>query len=129
MDAVVWTVIGMIAAILTSFGFVPQVRKMWRRRSVGDVSVGTFFQFTAGATLWNIYGVSRSDPVVIGANVITFLTVFTGLILFYRYKEKKAKGVIHGTILGAQEIGADPILVVRESARGLIKAAAETAWM
>ena len=41
MDAVVWTVIRTIAAILTSFGFVPQVRKMWRRRSVGDVSVGT----------------------------------------------------------------------------------------
>ena len=55
---------------------------------------------------------SCSDSVVIGANVITFLAVFTGLMLFYRYKEKKAKGVIHETILSAQEIGADLSLVV-----------------
>jgi MtN3 and saliva related transmembrane protein len=126
MDTIVWTVIGTIAAILTSFGFVPQVRKMWKRRSVGDVSIVTFLQFTAGVTLWAIYGVSRGDPVIIGANVVTFVTLSIGLMLFYRYREKKAKGMIHGAVLAAQEIGVDPNLAAREAARGLVRAAAET---
>lgn len=126
MNPIIWTVVGITAAILTSFGFVPQVRKMWKRRSVGDVSIVTFFQFTAGVTLWAIYGVSRGDPVIIVANVVTFVTLSIGLILFYRYKEKKAKGMIHGAILAAQEIGVDPNLAAREAARGLVRAAAET---
>jgi len=126
MNTIVWTVIGVVAAILTSFGFVPQVRKIWKRRSVGDVSIVTFFQFTAGAILWTIYGVSRSDVVVIGANITSFITVSIGLLLYYRYRDKKAKGMIHGAVLAAQEMGIDPNVAVREAVKGLVRAAAET---
>ena len=124
--AIVWTVIGIVAAVLTSFGFVPQVRKMWKRRSVGDVSIGTFGQFTAGVILWAIYGMSRGDPVIIGANIVSLATLVVGLTLYYRYRGKKAKGIIHSTVLSAQEMGIDPQLVARESAKGLVKAVAES---
>ena len=93
MDAIVWTMLGTIAAILTSFGFVPQVMKMWRRRSVGDVSKETFFQFTAGVSLWAIYGLSRGDLVLIIANLLTLATLVIGLGLFYRFRTIRAKEI------------------------------------
>jgi MtN3 and saliva related transmembrane protein len=120
---ILWTVVGTAGAVLTSFGFVPQVRKIWRRRSVGDVSAGTLFQFATGATLWTVYGLGRGDAVIIGANIITFITVFAGLVLFYRYREKKAKGIIHSNILAAQDSGVDPTITAHENARGLVKIA------
>jgi len=90
MNPIVWTAVGTIAAILTSFGFVPQIRKMWQRRSVDDISIGTFFQFTAGVSLWTIYGVSRADMIIICANLVTLVILIGGLILYYRFRTAKA---------------------------------------
>jgi MtN3 and saliva related transmembrane protein len=90
MNPIVWTAVGTIAAILTSFGFVPQIRKMWQRRSVDDISIGTFFQFTAGVFLWAIYGVFRADMIIICANLVTLVSLISGLILYYRFRTAKA---------------------------------------
>jgi MtN3 and saliva related transmembrane protein len=88
MDLTVWTIIGIIAALLTSFSFVPQVRKMWLRKSAKDVSNLTMFQLLIGCTLWLVYGISRQDPVIIGANVVGVATLAIALILYYRYHVK-----------------------------------------
>ena len=37
-----WYLIGTVAALLTTFGFVPQVIKMLRTKSVKDISLPTF---------------------------------------------------------------------------------------
>ena len=65
-----WTIIGVVAASFTSFGFVPQVRKMWRRRSARDVSPVTFMQMIAGYSLWLTYGLVRHDIIIVTANCI-----------------------------------------------------------
>ncbi|NYT21226.1 MAG: hypothetical protein GKC07_05430, partial [Methanomicrobiales archaeon] len=51
-----WLLIGILAALLTMFGFVPQLMKMYRTKSVSDVSLGTLCQFTTGVSLWAVYG-------------------------------------------------------------------------
>ena len=83
-----WTIIGIIAALLTSFSFVPQVRKMWRRKSAKDVSNVTMFQMGLGCILWFIYGISLTDYVIIGANVVGITSLVLGLVLYYRYHVK-----------------------------------------
>jgi MtN3 and saliva related transmembrane protein len=85
MDFTFWTIIGIIAALLTSFSFVPQVRKMWRRKSAKDVSHVTMFQLMIGCALWLVYGISRHDPVIIGANIVGIAILIAGIILYYRY--------------------------------------------
>ena len=85
----IWTVIGIIAALLTSFSYVPQVRKMWRRKSVGDVSNITIFQMSLGCILWLIYGISRTDFIIICANVVAIVTLIIGVVLYYRYRVKE----------------------------------------
>ena len=125
MDEIIWTVIGGIAACLTTFGFVPQILKMWRGKSVGDVSVITFYQFTAGVTLWAIYGYSRQDPIIISANVVALATLIVALTLYYRYKTGPLQRLMLLTLRTAQEIGSDATIAVRRSSYGLIKEVAE----
>jgi MtN3 and saliva related transmembrane protein len=88
VDFEVYTIIGVVAALLTSFSFVPQVRKMWRRKSAKDVSHITMFQLMTGCVLWLVYGILRQDPVIIGANIVGIAILIAGLALYYRYHAK-----------------------------------------
>lgn len=125
MSATIWTCIGTGAALLTSFGFLPQVLKMWQRRSVGDVSVTTLGQFTMGVILWALYGLYLRDAVVVGANVVTLGTLLVGLALFFRFRHAPASGFVQGALRGAEDMGVDPIVAIRDSAKGLIHATVE----
>ena len=89
MNGIIWTIVGTAAAALTSFSFVPQIRKIWRRRSVSDVSNVTMFQLTIGNTLWLVYGIARRDAVIIGANIIAITILIIGLVLYYRFRVKE----------------------------------------
>ncbi len=81
----VWFFVGSIAALFTSFGFVPQLFKMWRTRSVRDVSLLTFLQFSLGISLWVIYGLHLKDPIIVAANLVSLSLVLTGIGLYLRY--------------------------------------------
>jgi MtN3 and saliva related transmembrane protein len=89
MDGIIWTIIGTCAAALTSFSFLPQVRKIWQHRSARDVSSFTMWQLTAGNFLWFTYGIGRHDWVIIGANIVAISILFAGLALYYRYHIKE----------------------------------------
>jgi len=39
-----WFFVGIVAAVLTMFGFIPQIIRMYRTRSVKDISVLTLVQ-------------------------------------------------------------------------------------
>jgi MtN3 and saliva related transmembrane protein len=88
MEFSFWTIIGIVAALLTSFSYVPQLRKMWVRRSAKDVSNITMLQLMIGCVLWLIYGVFRRDMIIIGANVVAVISLAIGLALYYRYRVK-----------------------------------------
>lgn len=88
MEFSFWTVIGIVAACLTSFSYVPQVSKMWRRKSVNDVSAVTICQMGVGCLLWLIYGISLTDFVIIGANVVAMVILITALVLYQHYRVK-----------------------------------------
>lgn len=122
MPDAVWTGIGTFAALLTSLSFIPQVIKMWRSQSVADVSPVTFIQFSLGAVLWIAYGISRQDPVVIGANIVTLATLLVALTLYYQHKLTPIQQFILAAVCGAQAAGADATIAVRNSTHGLIKA-------
>lgn len=87
------TLIGVIAAFLTMFGFVPQIVKMYRTKLVHDVSVLTLLQFTAGVSLWAVYGYAIKDMVIIGANLVSLATLLLALALFYHYRAAADQGI------------------------------------
>jgi MtN3 and saliva related transmembrane protein len=85
MNDVAWYALGAVAATLTSFGFVPQIVKMWRTKSVRDVSPMMIAQFIAGVALWTVYGVHLKDPVIIAANVVSLSTLAITLVIYFRF--------------------------------------------
>ena len=88
MNDVAWYALGAVAAALTSFGFVPQVVKMWRTKSVKDVSPLMIIQFIAGVVLWTVYGAHLEDPVIIAANIVSLSILVWGLIIYFRFVKK-----------------------------------------
>lgn len=65
--------IGMVAAILTTCSFLPQAIKVIRTRQTKDLSLAMYVAFTAGVTLWLIYGLLLGQWPLILANAITLL--------------------------------------------------------
>jgi len=80
------TIIGLTAATLTMFAFIPQIIKMVKTKSAKDVSLITLIQLSLGVSLWIIYGIFIKDFVVILANSITLASLITLLFLYFSYQ-------------------------------------------
>ena len=83
-----WEIVGFAAAFLTMFGFLPQVIKIYRTKSVKDLSLWAILQFILGILLWLIYGIHLKNFVIIFANAVTFFILVAALILFIKYRSK-----------------------------------------
>jgi len=83
-----WYLIGIAAALLTTFGFVPQIIKMHKTRSTKDLSLVTLYQFSAGVLLWTLYGIHLGDAIIITANIISFLILAVAISLYYHNSKK-----------------------------------------
>jgi MtN3 and saliva related transmembrane protein len=84
-----WYLVGAVAALLTTFGFVPQIIKMRRTCSVKDVSLLTLAQFTVGVTIWGIYGLHLNDVVIVTANVVSLGILIGAMTLYFRYRREQ----------------------------------------
>ncbi|MDD4899079.1 MAG: SemiSWEET transporter [Candidatus Omnitrophica bacterium] len=84
-----WKIIGMSAAVLTMFSFVPQIFKVLKTKSEKDLSLATLLQLSLGVVLWIAYGIARKDPIIIIANVVTIATLLILLNLYFYYGRKK----------------------------------------
>ena len=82
-----WELVGSAAALLTMFGFVPQIAKIYRKESVEDVSLFMLLQFSLGVFLWLLYGVHIQDQILIVANAISFTTLVVALGLYLKYRK------------------------------------------
>ena len=81
--------IGLLAAILTTTAFIPQVYKVIKTKSVKGLSLSTYLIFTTGVLFWLIYGLLKSSISMIIGNGITFLLAFS--ILYYILKNGNSK--------------------------------------
>ena len=83
-----WYLVGIFAAVLTTFGFIPQIIKMYMTKSSKDVSIVTLFQFGLGTSLWALYGIHIKDLIVIIANITSFITIFIAIVVYSHYAKK-----------------------------------------
>ncbi len=79
------TIIGLIAASLTTIAFLPQVIKVWKLRETKDLALSTFLMFTVGVLAWLIYGLLKKDLAIILANGATLILASTILGFKLRY--------------------------------------------
>ena len=79
------TIIGFIAACLTTGAYLPQVIQTWRTKTTGDLSLSMYIMMTTGIVLWLTYGILNKDAPIIFANAIAFILTF--IILYFKLRE------------------------------------------
>lgn len=84
MDSI--TILGLVAASLTTFSFLPQMLKTWQTKSAKDVSFVMLICFNLGILLWLIYGIYLSALPIILANAVTLFLNLIILLLKIRYR-------------------------------------------
>jgi MtN3 and saliva related transmembrane protein len=80
------TVIGSVAAFCTTVSYFPQLKKCWETQSAGDLSLKMFATLAAGVALWVMYGVLKTDMVIIAANIVSLC--FLAGILYFKLRER-----------------------------------------
>ena len=81
--------IGFIAAVFTTFAFLPQVIKVWKTKQTKDLSLRMYTIMFIGICLWFVYGLKINSLSIILANIVTGVLVFTILVFIVRGKNGK----------------------------------------
>lgn len=77
--------VGAVAAACTTGAFVPQVVRVWRLKSAGEISLTTFSAFAFGTLVWLVYGLLIDSVPVILANAVTLVLSLTIVFLKLNY--------------------------------------------
>ena len=81
------TILGFVAATLTTLAFLPQTIHSWKTRDLSGISLSMYSLFTVGVILWIIYAAMIRNWPVLMANVVTLGT--SGSILFLKIQSLK----------------------------------------
>ncbi|MDZ8054732.1 MAG: SemiSWEET transporter [Aulosira sp. ZfuVER01] len=80
------TILGLVAATLTTVAFLPQMFQTWRTKSAKDVSYVMLITFSSGLFLWLIYGIYLQALPIILANSVSLFFNLIILSLKIRYR-------------------------------------------
>lgn len=81
--------LGIMAGVITSAGFVPQLVKALATKKVDDISLLQPIILTVGIFLWFVYGLVLKDLAIIGANLFAIVCNSLLIILKIKYSSKK----------------------------------------
>jgi MtN3 and saliva related transmembrane protein len=80
--------VGSVAAFCTTISFVPQLIRVWTRKSARDISLMMFLLFAFGVGCWLIYGLGIGSAPIIAANAVTLALALAILVLKIRFDAK-----------------------------------------
>lgn len=83
------SIVGFMAATITTVGFIPQTVKTIRTKQANDVSLWMYIILAIGIILWLVYGLYNNDLPLILANSITFILLLP--VLFIKIKKSGFK--------------------------------------
>lgn len=86
------TTLGLIAGVLTTIAYLPQLIKTWQTKSAHDLSWSMLIVLCAGIILWLVYGFYVQDIPIIAANIVTFIFASMILVLKIKYKQESEVG-------------------------------------
>ena len=79
--------IGIVAAILTTVGFIPQLVKTLKTKDVEGISLTMYLILFLGLIFWLIYGFLIDSFAIKFANIVSGVLVFSLIILKVLYKK------------------------------------------
>ena len=87
IDGTLLTILGIAAGILILSGWVDQIIKGYKTKSLKDVSKYLMLFISGGSILWLIYGLVVSDVFIIGTNIAAIFLMMTVLFMKKRYEK------------------------------------------
>jgi MtN3 and saliva related transmembrane protein len=84
------SLLGILAGILTTLSYFPQVIKTWKTRSADDFSSAWIVALCAGLTLWFLYGIYIKDTIVMLFNMLGLIQLL--IIAFVKFSAKRQPG-------------------------------------
>ena len=83
-----WTIIGLLAGLITSTGFIPQIVKGIKTKHMTDVSMTMPIVLAFGMSMWLAYGIHKNDIAIIVANIIAVTCLLIIIYLKVKYTTK-----------------------------------------
>lgn len=83
----IYEIIGLVAAVLTTSAYVPQVYKTWKTKEADDLSMTMYVVMFVGIVLWLVYGIHLKSLPMILANIVTTILTFILIVFKLRYKK------------------------------------------
>ncbi|PIN83007.1 MAG: hypothetical protein COW26_00215 [Nitrosopumilales archaeon CG15_BIG_FIL_POST_REV_8_21_14_020_33_23] len=87
IDGTLLTILGISAGILILSGWVDQIIKGYKTKSLKDVSKYLMLFISGGSILWLIYGIIVSDVFIIGTNIAAIFLMMIVLFMKKRYEK------------------------------------------
>jgi len=87
------TILGVLAGIFILSGWVEQIIKGYRTKSMKDISNYLMILISAGAILWLVYGFIVDDIFIIGTNLAAIVLMMSVLIMKQRYEKIKIREI------------------------------------
>jgi MtN3 and saliva related transmembrane protein len=79
------TIIGLTAAFLTTFAYLPQSIKTIRTKHTKDLSLAMLVMIDLGLVFWLTYGIMISSIPVIFANTVSIILITMILVMKIKY--------------------------------------------
>jgi MtN3 and saliva related transmembrane protein len=83
-----WQYFGILAAAITTAGFIPQIIQGYKTKHLKDLSYAMNFLLTLGFGLWLIYGIARKDMVIVVANIAGVILNITLITMKWHYSRR-----------------------------------------
>ncbi len=84
-----WKILGILAAVCTTSGFIPQIIRGMRTKRLDDISPVMYMLLIFGLSLWLSYGIHIEDMIIVVANA--FGVSFSIIIIVLRFKYMKQR--------------------------------------
>jgi MtN3 and saliva related transmembrane protein len=89
MQASLPLLVGLIAGLMSTYSFVPQVTKCWRTGDTAAISLRMFAVRAFGLLLWTIYGFVVGSLPVLMFSALSF--VLSSIILMLKVRGSRAQ--------------------------------------
>ncbi len=89
LDEISLSILAIAAGILILSGWVPQIIRGYRTKSLDDISKYLMTFVAIGAVLWTWYGFEKEDVFIIGVNVAAIILTMVVLTMKFRYEKRK----------------------------------------
>ncbi len=87
------SIVGLLAAFLSTISMFPQIARVWRTKSASDVSGGMFLIMVVSVSIWLTYGLLSSDLPIVASNIVVFGQAVTMLSFKRKFGKPPFSGV------------------------------------